>query len=120
MPPLRTIINSVRVISPELPIQVYLNDLPECRFDKTIDTVTKGLKDIKNVYLIAVGKDFTTQVFPKRHIDIGFSTLSVMIQSSSPSPLLENIFFLETNALHETKEGKLWIDALQRHFNLFL
>lgn len=44
VPPLRTIISAVRLINPDMPIQVYLNDLPECRFDKTIDTVTKGLK----------------------------------------------------------------------------
>jgi hypothetical protein len=57
------IINAVRDINPDMPIQVYLNDLPECRFDKTIDTVTKGLRldtEIKNVFIMASGKDFTT------------------------------------------------------------
>jgi SAM dependent carboxyl methyltransferase len=46
-----------------MPILVYLNDLPECRFDKTITTITNGLKldtELKNVFLSASGKDFTT------------------------------------------------------------
>ena len=80
-----------------MPIQIYLNDLPECRFDVTINTVTKGLQLdtlLKNVYVSAVGKDFTTQVFPKKLIDIGFSTLTVMIISCPPAPLIDNIFFI--------------------------
>ena len=46
-----------------MPILVYLNDLPECRFDVSIDTVNKGLKvddELHNVFIMAVGKDFTT------------------------------------------------------------
>ena len=43
VPPLRVIIQAVREIAPEMPIQIYLNDLPECRFDVTINTVNKGL-----------------------------------------------------------------------------
>jgi hypothetical protein len=69
----------------------------------------------------AVGKDFTTQVFPKKHIDIGFSTLTVMIISCPPAPLIDNIFFIAhepTEAM--TKESKLWIEGLKKHFELFL
>ena len=109
-----------------MPIQIYLNDLPECRFDVTINTVTKGLQidsQLKNVYVSAVGKDFTTQVFPKRLIDIGFSTLTVMIISCPPSPLIDNIFFIahENDVLSSSsKEAKLWIEGIKKHFELFL
>ncbi len=41
--PLKVLIREVRKLTPEMPIQIYLNDLPECRFDVTIDTVSKGL-----------------------------------------------------------------------------
>ena len=59
--PLREIINSVRAINPSLPIIVYLNDLPECRFDMTFATVNTGLgDDLQEVYIMAVGKDFTS------------------------------------------------------------
>ena len=44
VPPLRAIISAVREIAPEMAIQIYLNDLPECRFDVTINAVTKGLQ----------------------------------------------------------------------------
>jgi hypothetical protein len=40
-------------------MQIYLNDLPECRFDLTFKTVSDALKDFSNIYLMAVGKDFT-------------------------------------------------------------
>ncbi len=39
VPPLKTIITAVREINPDMPIQIYLNDLPECRFDVTIKAV---------------------------------------------------------------------------------
>ena len=123
VPPLRVIIAAVREINPDMPIQVYLNDLPECRFDKTIDTVTKGLKletEVKNVFLMASGKDFTSQVFPRKSIDIGFSTLTCMIISHPPAPLIDNIFFVVTKDSEHTDNSKLWIDSLKKHFGLFL
>lgn len=123
VPPLKAIITAVREIQPLMPIQVYLNDLPECRFDITINTVTKGLKldkEIKNVFVMAVGKDFTSQVFPKKHIDIGISTLTVMIVSYPPAPLIDNIFFRATKDSVQTEEGKAWIKLLKKDFSLFL
>jgi hypothetical protein len=44
-----------------MPIQIYLNDLPECRFDITFKTVSDGLQinNLKDVFIMAVGKDFT-------------------------------------------------------------
>jgi len=97
VPALKVIITAVRDLSPAMPVQVYLNDLPECRFDKTIDTVTKGLKletELSNVFLMASGKDYTTQVFPRKSIDIGFSTLACMIISHPPAPITDNIFYI--------------------------
>lgn len=106
-----------------MPVSVYLNDLPECRFDKTIDTITKGLKldeELKNVFLMASGKDFTSQVFPKKSIDIGFSTLTTMIISHAPAALTDNIFFVASNESVKSESGRLWVEALQKHFKLFL
>lgn len=120
---MRIIIQAVREIAPDMPIQIYLNDLPECRFDVTINTVTKGLQLdtlLKNVYVSAVGKDFTTQVFPKRLIDIGFSTLTVMIISCPPAPIVDNIFFVAQEVSPSHKEAKLWIEGIKKHFELFL
>lgn len=44
-----------------MPIQIYLNDLPECRFDIAFKTVSDGLQlnHLKHVYIMAAGKDFT-------------------------------------------------------------
>lgn len=106
-----------------MPIQIYLNDLPECRFDVTIKAVNQGLQIdtvLKNVYVSAVGKDFTSQVFPRKHIDIGFSTLTVMIISHPPTPITKNIFFLATEELVKTQDGQKWVEALKKHFHEFL
>ena len=59
--PLRALIQKIRELSPEMPIQIYLNDLPECRFVITFKTVLDGLQlnSLKDVFIVAVGKDFT-------------------------------------------------------------
>lgn len=60
--PLREIILAVRELSPQMPIVAYLNDLPECRFDITFKTIYNALgidREFTDVFLIAVGKDFT-------------------------------------------------------------
>ena len=43
-----------------------------------------------------------------------------MIISHPPAPIVDNIFFLVNNDNVSTKEGQLWIEALKKHFNLFL
>lgn len=58
--PLRTIIDRVKEINPSMQIQVYLNDLPENRFDLAFQSVQAGLKDYENVFIMAAGKDFST------------------------------------------------------------
>lgn len=59
--PFRALIQTIRKLSPDMPIQIYLNDLPECRFDITFKTVSDALQlnNLQNVYIMAVGKDFT-------------------------------------------------------------
>jgi hypothetical protein len=49
----------VRKIAPNLAIQVYLEDLPENRFDIAFQAVSKGLEEFENLYIMAAGKDFT-------------------------------------------------------------
>lgn len=57
--PLRALIQAVRKIAPSLTIQVYLEDLPENRFDIAFQAVSKGLEDFDNLFIMAAGKDFT-------------------------------------------------------------
>jgi hypothetical protein len=53
------LIDAVRKKAPTLTIQVYLEDLPENRFDLAFQAVQKGLADIDNLFIMAAGKDFT-------------------------------------------------------------
>jgi len=57
--PLRALITAVRKIAPTLTVQVYLEDLPENRFDIAFQSVQKGLADFENLFIMAAGKDFT-------------------------------------------------------------
>jgi SAM dependent carboxyl methyltransferase len=56
--PLKTIISAVRKFSPEMPIQVFLNDLPENHHSLAIAAVTEGLSHLfEEVYIMVAGKD---------------------------------------------------------------
>lgn len=58
--PLKAIISAVRKIQPEMPIQVFLNDLPENHHSLVIQTVTEGLAPhFEDVFIMVAGKDFT-------------------------------------------------------------
>lgn len=58
--PLKAIIQAVRKINQEMPIQVFLNDLPENHHSLAINAVTEGLAPLfEDVYIMVAGKDFT-------------------------------------------------------------
>ena len=118
--PAKLIVQRVREKSPKLEIILYLNDLPDNRFDKAFQTVLPAFKDVENFYVMAIGKDFTNQVFPNNHIDIGFTTLTCMILASQPSPLTGNILFQETPENASSHTSKLWTSALETHFTSFI
>ena len=95
--PLKLIIQAVRKIQPEMPIQIFLNDLPENHHSLAIAAVTEGLQDLfEDVYIMVAGKDFTEQVFPAGTVDFAFSNMTLMILPLPPSPRTDNVFFLAT------------------------
>ena len=58
--PFKAIITAVRIIQPEMPIQVFLNDLPENHHSLVISTVSEGLSPyFEDVFIMVAGKDFT-------------------------------------------------------------
>ncbi|CDW76017.1 sam dependent carboxyl methyltransferase [Stylonychia lemnae] len=118
--PLRTVIDRIKQINSEKEIHVYLEDLPENRFDLAFTTVQEGLKDYKNVFIMAAGKDFSQQVFPNKFLDISFSSLTAMILPSPPAPLDDNVFFLANPENTETERGKKWIEGFNQHWVQFM
>lgn len=118
--PLRALIEAVREKAPTLTIQVYLEDLPENRFDLAFQAVQEGLKDVPNLFIMAAGKDFTVQVFPTGTIDIAFSSLTAMILPQAPAKLSDNVFFLATPELVKSDFGQQWIGGFKKHWAAFL
>ncbi len=57
--PLKALITAVRALAPKLTIQIFLEDLPENRFDIAFQAVSKGLEEFDNLFIMAAGKDFT-------------------------------------------------------------
>lgn len=99
---------------------MYLEDLPENRFDLAFQAVQEGLKDIQNLFIMAAGKDFTVQVFPTGTIDIAFSSLTAMILPQAPAKLSDNVFFLATPDLVKSDFGQQWIAGFKKHWAAFL
>lgn len=118
--PLKALIEAVRKIAPSLTIQIYLEDLPENRFDLAFQSVQKGLAEFDNLFIMAAGKDFTVQVFPTGTIDIAFSSLTCMILPQAPAPLTDNVFFLATPENVKTEFGKQWVAGFKKHWASFL
>jgi len=60
------IIKTVRSRSSQVPIIIYLNDLPDNHHALALQTVTDGLKPLpSNVFIYLAGCDFLQQVFPE-------------------------------------------------------
>lgn len=118
--PLTALIQAVRKIAPKLTIQIYLEDLPENRFDLAFQAVQKGLAEFDNLYIMAAGKDFTVQVFPTGTIDIAFSSLTAMILPQAPAKLSDNVFFLATPENVKTPFGEQWVAGFKKHWAAFL
>jgi hypothetical protein len=103
--PLAVIIEEVRKIQPDMPITVYLNDMPDNHHGLAISTVTKGLAQYKDIFLYVAGHDFSTQVFPSNHIDFAFSNMTANILAEAPVPLENNLFFFAAPETLATEWG---------------
>ena len=80
-----------------MPIQIFLNDLPENHHSLAITAVSEGLSPLfDDIYIMVAGKDFTEQVFPAGTVDFAFSNMTLMILPIPPTPRTDNVFFLAT------------------------
>lgn len=119
--PLKLIIQAIRKLSPEMPVQIFLNDLPENHHSLAIAAVTEGLTPLfEDVFIMVAGKDFTEQVFPTGTIDLAFSFTTIMILPLAPTPRTDNVFFLSTAENLASDMGKEWVAAFNRHWTAFV
>jgi len=119
--PLKAIIQAVRDLAPEMPIQIFLNDLPENHHSLAIAAVTDGLTPLfDDIFIMVAGKDFTEQVFPSGTIDFAFSNMTLMILPLPPSPRTDNVFFLATPEKLQSNQGKEWVAGFNKHWTSFV
>lgn len=57
--PLTALIEMIREQSATLPITVYLNDLPDNRYDIALKTITESMKQFEGVHYYIAAKDFS-------------------------------------------------------------
>jgi hypothetical protein len=69
---------------------------------------------------MAAGKDFSTQVFPNKFLDISFSSLTAMIMPTAFAPVDDNVFFLANPENIETEKGKKWVEGFNKHWRQFM
>lgn len=126
---LATIIKTVKLISPKLPILIYLNDLPSNHHEIAINTVTNGLfgeqsgmmkpKCREGVYIYIAGKDFTKKVFPEGYVDFGFSNMAAATLPNFPSNLT-NCYFMSTDKVVSTTDGQIWVESFRDFLTTFM
>lgn len=73
----KAIIEQVRDYSPEMPIIIYLNDLPFTDLTKSSVNVQENLKEFKDLFVYANAKSFYDSIFPPNTIDFLISNLAL-------------------------------------------
>jgi hypothetical protein len=68
---------------------------------------------------MAAGKDFSTQVFPDKFLDISFSSLTAFIMPQAAAPI-DNVFFLANPENIVTECGKKWVELFDSHWTRFM
>jgi hypothetical protein len=97
-----------------------LNDLPENHHTLAIQSVTEGLREYEDVFIMVAGKDFSQQVFPNNTIDLAFSNMTLMILPLPPSVRTDNVFFFSTPEKLNSDLGKIWIEGFTKHWTQFV
>jgi len=104
----KSIITTVRDISPAMPIIIYLNDTINSDFSSAFATCSKELHGIDQLFVYAVGKSFYERLLPNNTADLIFSFLAMHWLSHAPCTLDNFLFFATTNSMN-TESEKNWM-----------
>jgi hypothetical protein len=107
---LTPVIDKIRGLNKDLPIVVYLNDLPVNNFSKAMTNVTEGLKAYDNIWVYSTGGSFVGSLFPSNSIDLFVCVNSIQWMRSIPANSNQFGYVLDEKA-EATEEGKLWAKA---------
>jgi hypothetical protein len=118
LPVYKHIVDIVRGFNPNLPVCIYLNDLPQNDFTKVIQRFNKGFEDYKEVYGFAVGGSFYSPLFPATSIDLMMTSLTLFWITSVPSTNGKRLHFLKDEEAEPY--GAAWKKVIDGDWEQFL
>jgi len=119
LPILETIITLVREINPKLPIQIYLNDTPDCDLSAAMKTVNQKFEKLPLLWVYSLGKSFYGSLMPQKTVDLMFSTTAIHWIPKVVCELPHFVCILTDDTTSST-EGKLWKNAAAGYWEMFL
>jgi len=119
IPIYKAVIETVRKINPELPIILYLNDLPECSFTEGFLSCQQELNTYGDVFVYAVGKSFYELLFPSKTIDL-YLCFAAIHWLREVAHVGNAFFYFPTKENLETEASQKWIAQGHKDFTHFL
>jgi hypothetical protein len=116
---LTPIIDKIRTFKADLPIVIYLNDLPINDFSTAMINVKQGLLSYKNIFIYSTGGSFVNSLFPNNSIDLFICINSIHWLEKAPAESNSLFYFLDEET-EKTEEGKLWAEESRKELFLFM
>lgn len=105
----KVIVDAIRDINPDLPIIIYLNDLPFTDLTKSQVNVAEGLKDHRNIFIYSIAKTFHDRVFPANTVDFLITNLALFwLSCDLDLPGLKGMLVIADDA--DNENGKKWLE----------
>ena len=105
----KTIVEAVRDINPDLPIIIYLNDLPFTDLTKAQVIVAQTLKEHRDIFIYSIPKTFHDRVFPANTVDFIITNLALFwLSSDLDLPGLKGMLVIAED--QDNENGKKWLE----------
>jgi hypothetical protein len=115
------IIEEIRKENTEIPIILYLNDLPQNNWKSCIDNVESSLDFDINVFVYTKPKSFYMKLFPNDSVDL-FLCLGMLYYLSCEKPPTTPIdyhIYPLLKTIQNDINSKLWFDQAEKDLDLF-
>jgi hypothetical protein len=116
---MKTCIETIRTISPEMPICLYLEDTAANDFNETLAVVQKGLEEYDDIHIYCIGRSFYQPLFPTGSVDLIY-TLSAIHWTRKVGGPHKNHFYLSENSSKNDEVGKKWREIAEEDWATFL
>jgi hypothetical protein len=116
---MKTCIETIRTISPDMPICLYLEDTAANDFNETLAVVQKGFEQYEDIHIYCIGRSFYQPLFPSGSVDLIY-TLSAIHWTRKVGGPHENHFYLSESSSKDTEVGKNWRKIAEEDWVTFL